>query len=156
MKNFRFYCSSCKRTIPKLRELLKGQGDDLTNKNIVKTDSKKINRESVAVENFDGVLHYMCANIKRSIKLTSSSKEKLAQLFGEHNTRYRGNYFYYVWVVEFDGEIFNIFTAKGRGMEFSIVAKYDSKKRDEKSRVCINFLRKMEELLDGVHNADAK
>ena len=141
-----------KNPISKLREILKGKGDDLTNKNIVKIDSKKISRETVAVENFDGVLHYICANFKRSIALTTYLKKELTQLFGKHNTTFRGEFFFYVWIVEFDGEIFNIFTANGKGTCFVIAAKYE----DDKSKVCINFLRKMEELLDSVHNAETK
>ena len=131
---------------------MKGKGEDLTNKNIVKIDSKDISKKVVAVENFKGVLRYICADTKRSITLTTYLKEEFTQLFGKHNTRFRGEFFYYVWIVEFDGEIFNIFTANGKGTQFSIVAKYE----DDKPKVCINFLRKMEEMLDGVHNTDVK
>ena len=122
--------------------------EDLTNKNIVKVDNNDIDENSVAVENYKGVLQFICDDVKRSIKLTTYLKEELTQIFGKHNTRFKGEFFYYVWIVEFEGEIFQIFTANGKGTQFSIVRKYG----DDKSKVCINFLRKMEELLDGVGN----
>ncbi len=122
--------------------------EDLTNKNIVKVNSNDIYNNSVAVENYNGVLQFICDDVKRSIKLTTYLKEELTQIFGEHNARFKGEFFYYVWIVEFEGEIFQVFTANGKGTQFSIVGKYE----DDKSKVCINFLRKMIKLLDGVEN----
>jgi len=122
--------------------------DDLTNKNIVKINDNNIDKNANPIENYKGVLQYICADVKRSIKLTTYLKEELTQIFGKHNTRFKGEFYYYVWIVEFEGEIFQIFTANGKGTQFSILAKYE----DDKSNVCINFLRKMGELLDSVGN----
>ncbi len=122
--------------------------DDLTNKNIVKIDDNNIDENANSVENYKGVLQYICADLKRSIKLSTYLKEELTQIFGKHNTRFKGEFHYYVWIVKFEGETFQIFTANGKGTQFSILAKYE----DDKSNVCINFLRKMEELLDSVGN----
>jgi hypothetical protein len=55
--------------------------EDLTNKNIVKVDSNDINKNSVAVENYKGVLQFICDDVKRSIKLTTYLKEELTQIF---------------------------------------------------------------------------
>lgn len=115
-------------------------------KDIIKTGSNDINENSVPVENYNGVLQYICANVDRSIKLTTFLRKELTQIFGKHNTRFKGEFYYYVWIVEFDGELFEIFTADGKGTQFSIVAIHG----DDKSKVCITFLRKMEELLDGL------
>lgn len=83
------------------------------------------------------------------MKLTTYLKVQLTKIFGKHNTvRNTNEYFYYVWIVEFDGEIFQIFTAKCKGTQFSIIGRYEN----DKSKVCINFLRKIEELLDNVEN----
>ncbi len=136
------------RNKQKIQNALLNGLDDLTNNDIVKVDSKIISKGATSVENYSGVLQYICADIKRSIKLTTYLKNELTEIFGVHNTRFRGEYFYYVWIVEFDGEIFNIFTANGKGVQFSI----DAKDEDDKSKVCISFLRKMEELLDAIEN----
>lgn len=120
--------------------------EDLTNKNVNKVDSCNINDSSIPVENYNGVLQFICDNIIRSVKLTTFLKKELTELFGKHNTRFKSEFYYYVWIVEFDGEIFEIFTAKGKGTQFSIVAEYG----DDKSEICINFLRKMEQLLDDI------
>ena len=115
----------------------------IRNKNIIKITTKEIPRGGNAVENYDGVLLYICANKERSIQLTTYLKEKLTQMFGKHNATFRGEFFFYVWVVEFEGETFNIYTASRKGTQFSIFAKYE----ENKSKVCIKFLKKMEELL---------
>ena len=120
--------------------------EDLTNKNIVKVDTKNINENSVSVENYKGVLGFICDDFKRSIKLTTYLKEELTQIFGNHNTRFKGEFYYYVWIVEFENEVFQIFTNNVKGTQFSIVGKYE----DDKSKVCISFLKKMEELLDNI------
>lgn len=133
--------------IKKISDFLKNEKlEDLTNKNINKVDSDYIDRNSTSVENYKGVLQFICSDVKRSIKLTTYLKERLTQIFGKNNTRFRGEFFYYVWIVEFDGEIFQIFTANGKGTQFSIVGKAS----DDKSKVCINFLRKMEDLLGDI------
>lgn len=108
-----------------------------------KVNTNQINKDSVSVENYDGVLQFICNNIERSIVLTTYLKKELTQIFGKHNTIFKGEFFYYVWIIEFEGEIFQIFTAKGKGTQFSIVGKYG----DDKSMVCMGFLGKMEELL---------
>jgi len=120
--------------------------DDLSDKNIIKIDSDTMNKSSIPVENFRGVLNYICTDVERSIKLTTFMKKEMTQIFGKHNTTFKGEFFYYVWIVEFEGEIFNIATANGKGTQFSVVVRGID---DDKSKLCINFLRKIEELLDG-------
>lgn len=114
------------------------------NGKIIKLDSTIIEKNSTAVENYDGVLEFICADVKRSIKLTTYLKKELTELFGPHNTRFKGEFFYYVWIVQFNGEIFQIYTANGKGTQFAIVGQYE----DDKSEICIAFLSKMEELLN--------
>jgi len=120
--------------------------EDLTEKSINKLNSNNIDKNAIPVENYESVLQFICDSIEKSIRLTKYLKEELTQIFGKHNTRFKGEFFYYVWIVEFDGEIFQIFTANGKGTQFAIVGKYE----DDKSKVCINFLRKMEEILSSV------
>lgn len=119
--------------------------DDLSNMNIIKVDNDIINT-SQSVENYKNVLQFICDDVDRSINLTKYVKDELTQLFGKNNTRFKGEYFYYVWIVEFEGEIFQIFTDKSKGTQYCIVANYE----DDKSKVCINFLRKIEEMFDSL------
>lgn len=132
-----------KNVVSKFKSLLNKNGNDLRDEPITKIDSKDLTIHTTAVENYDGVLSYVCSNVKRSIQLTTYLKDELTEIFGKHNTRFKGEFYYYVWIVEYDNEIFHIFTANGKGTQFSIAAKLG----DDKSKVCINFLKKMESLL---------
>lgn len=113
---------------------------------IQKATDSKISGDTIRIENYREVLDYICSDIKRSIKLSTYLKDELTKLFGKHNTRFKGEFYYYVWIVLFEGEKFEIYTANGKGTQFEINAKFD----DKKSKECINFLRKMEELLDSI------
>jgi hypothetical protein len=121
---------------------------DVTNININKVDSTDISNDTTCVENYKGVLQYKCDNINRSIILTTFLKNELTQLFGKHNTSFKGEFLYSVWIVEFDNEIFHIYTAKNKGTQFSIVGHLN----DDKANVCIMFLEKMEKLLNNVRH----
>lgn len=122
------------------------KSEPVSDQQIIKTDIKSMNDDATRVENFPVVLLYICDDIDRSIKLTTFLKKPLTQLFGKHNTTFRGEFFYYVWIVEFEGNIFEICTSNHKGTQFQIVEKQD----EDKSKVIIRFLRKMEELLDSV------
>ena len=124
---------------------------DMSNKHITKMDNNSVNDQAMPVENFSGVLEYITADIHRIIRLTSYLKNELTDIFGKHNARYRGEFFYYVWNLEFDGDTFCIFTANGKGTTFNIHAN----REENKSEKCINFLRKMDELLITI-NKDVK
>jgi len=115
---------------------------------IKKIDTKTISKTLNPVENYDGVLGYICGDVNRSIKLTTYLKDELTQIFGSHNTRFRGEFYYYVWIVEFNNETFNIFTANGKGTRINIEGKY----YDDKSKVCMEFLKEIERLLDNLNN----
>lgn len=118
--------------------------EDISQKEIIKKDIKEIYHNLKAVEYFDDVLSYMCYDVHRSILLTSYMKKSLTELFGKHNTRLKTyEYYYYVWIFDFDGDIFHIFTDPKKGASINIVGEFD----DKKTKVIINFLRKLEELL---------
>jgi len=109
-----------------------------------KANCNKLIKNCQCVENYDGVLQYICENVDRTLKLTTFLKKELTQIFGKHNIRFKGEFFYYVWIVEFENEIFQIFTANRKGTQFTIIG---NNYEIDKSKVCINFLKKMEELL---------
>lgn len=111
---------------------------------IEKTQEKTLDKFSCQVENYLGVLDYMCKDKKRSISLTRELKTELTTLFGKHNTTFKGEFYHYIWIVKYDNEIFNIYTAKDRGTDISINANYE----ENKSQVCISFLQELEKLLN--------
>lgn len=101
------------------------------------------NRIFTPVENYNGVLQFICADVHRSITLSTYLKNELTEIFGKHNKCERNEFLNYVWLVESDGETFKIYTAKNKGTSFLIEAKYD----EDKANACIKFLTKMETLL---------
>jgi hypothetical protein len=88
-------------------------------------------------------LGYICDDFNRSIKLSKKLKEELTTIFGKQNTTLRLEFFNYIWIVEYNGNIFNIFTSN-KGTSFEIVANYG----DDKAKVCLEFLKEMEKLID--------
>lgn len=129
-----------------LLDFLKKSNSDTVEGNVNKVDSEEFS-SSILVENFKGVLQYICDDFERSILLSKYLKNELTEIFGKYNTRYKGEFYFYVWVVEFEGEIFNIFTDNRKGTYFEIVANYG----DNKSAVCKRFLRKIEQLIINLH-----
>jgi len=114
-----------------------------------KLETKDIEKNGVAVENYEGVLSYICEDVNRSIRLTTFLKDELSSIFGTHNTKYKGDeYNFHVWIIEFEQEIFQIFTANGKGTCFSIVDPTfsfdDDGQPDGKSDVCLRFLKDMD------------
>lgn len=110
---------------------------------ITKIEGKQALDIGTSVENYPDVLSFMCKDIKRSIRLTTYMRAKLNELFGKHNQRFKGNYNYYVWVLEFNGDIFHLYTHSVRGTSISISAKYE----DKKTKACISFLKELDKKL---------
>lgn len=109
---------------------------------ITRSHSGSLDEHTTAVEDYPGVLGFVCEDVHKSIRLTTYIKDEMTELFGAHNTRFRGEFFYYVWFLDFCGEIFHVFTAKGKGTQFCIQADRDQ----DKSNVCIRFLGEMDDL----------
>lgn len=95
------------------------------------------------VENFPGVLSYICDSIKRSMLLTKFMRVELTELFGKHNRVYSGEFYYYIWDFSFGNDKFSIATAKDKGTQFSIMSELEEAKGEE----CIEFLKHIEKLL---------
>lgn len=117
--------------------------DNLKNKQSIKLEQNSIIQSCILVENYRNVLDYICKDFNRSIKLTKYLKIELTKIFGKHNTVFRSEFYYYVWIVEFDNKAFQIFTNKDKGTQITIVGQYG----DDNSKVCINFLKKLETIL---------
>lgn len=110
---------------------------------ITRFEGKAILVNTTPVENFSDVLSFICKDTKRSIRLTSYMKNNLTELFGKHNQRFKGNHYYYVWVLEFNGEVFHLYTHKDRGTDIEIIAQFGKSKTNE----CIAFLTELDKLL---------
>lgn len=115
---------------------------------IVKNDSTVLLRD-VQVEHYRDVLFYICDDIHRSIRLTSYMKNELTNIFGKHNTRFKGEYYYYVWIVNFKGSVFNIYTNANKGTTFALVL---SDCNEDKSELCIEFLTEIDNILINIEN----
>lgn len=108
---------------------------------IIKLDTKGI-LPAIPVENYRRVLDYLVGDIKRNFRLSRKLKDEFTKIFGKHNTIYRGEFLNYVWIIQFQGEIFEIFTSN-RGTTFEIVDNYSDGKID----LCIDFLKKIDDLI---------
>ncbi len=112
---------------------------DIEKSEIIKTGKNTI-ENSFPVENYRNVLYYMCLDIDRSLLLTKYLKNELNKCFGKHNTTFKGEFLYYVWILEFESETYHIFTAKNKGSRIQIVGNL----KDDKSVKSIRFLKKLE------------
>ena len=124
-------------------------------KHIIELDCQCINQEGKTV--ISGLATVIAPTIKvkrKRVELPKvelkESKDDLTKLFGKHNCTYSGGEFFNrIWIVNFKGEEFHIFTSK-RGTQFSIVAKY----KDKKSDICIEFLTEFDKLIKGLEDGN--
>lgn len=93
-----------------------------------------------SIENYRGVLSHMCKDFNLSITLTRYSKNELTEIFGKHNRRLKGEFNYYVWDVEYEGDYFVIYTAPVKEMCISIKADI----KDKKKKSIIKFIKYLE------------
>ena len=69
---------------------------------------------------------------------------ELTELYGKYAYMFRGDHYFYVWRLEFDGHVFKIYTAKNYGTSISIEESYNKVDSPALKKVCINFLTKLE------------
>lgn len=114
-------------------------------------NQKSLIKKSILIRNYSNVLKYICDDMYREHKLKSYLKKQLTKIFGKHDSKYDCEYFYYVWTLQFDNEIFQIFTNKSQGSYITIFANIENvNEENNKSKTCIAFLKKLEMLLDSV------
>lgn len=116
---------------------------------IVKLDTNKLSTlNSIPVENSRKVLSYICANIKRSISLSRQLTEELTEIFGKHNTTFRGEFFHKIWILKYKNHIFEVFSSK-RGTTFQIVKESEGTTlTPEEEDISIEFLQKIGTLIN--------
>ena len=107
---------------------------------ILKMEGKFDLNDTIAIENNRDVLNFMVGDINRSIRLTSYIKNNLTNLFGKHNQRFKGNYYYYVWVFKFNDDLFHVYTAPNKGTQICVSKTVNAK-------TCIEFLKQLDKKL---------
>ena len=115
---------------------------------IIKLPNNKYSEHSFKIENYLEVLKYLCDQSTKSIRLNDINlsnflRLEFTEIFGKHNCTFRGEFLHYIWIVSFKNEVFEIFTSK-RGTTYQIVGKYS----DRKSKVCIEFLKKLNKIMN--------
>ena len=114
---------------------------------IIKLDTKKLS-DSIPVENSRKVLDYICSNIKISLSLTRQLTEELTEIFGKHNTTFRGEFFHKIWILKYKDHTFEVFSSK-RGTTFQIITEsVGSTLTPEEADISIEFLQKIATLIN--------
>lgn len=82
---------------------------------------------------------YMASEITTLVVLTRDNKDVLTRLFGKASKVMRGEFMYYFWFLEHNGNVFAVCTGK-RGTSYGIEGDYS----DE---VVVSFLKEFKELI---------
>ena len=129
----------------RIRDLFKSKKEEtFEDAPLVKSDVYNKENSDCAVENFEGVLNYICSDVKRSIRLTSTMKDELKEIFGKQlTTVFNGEFKFWLWVFNFEGEVFRVYTANVKGTCISIEANYG----EDKGKVCRHFLHMLDKKL---------
>lgn len=94
---------------------------------IVKVKTKQV-QDSISTWNNSDILEYtnelsLKAYEQNKKALTSNLRVELEKAFGKCNRALRLEYYTRVWVLEFRGLVFNVFTAKDKGTSIEVVNK---------------------------------
>lgn len=98
-------------------------GDDkYKSEEIIKSESTEINELSTVITNSRDVLKHTIDIQTKAFKegkkpITQSCAPELTKYFGKNNTTFRGEYNYKVWILEFAGRTFEVFTAAEYGTQ---------------------------------------
>lgn len=71
--------------------------------------------------------------------LLADNREKLKNVFGEPHWKWRGEFLFHTWVLEYCGDTFIINTAKNKGTSYEVVRNKNEELID-KAENCIKFL----------------
>lgn len=72
--------------------------------------------------------------IKRSVVLTKDNRKEMQDIFGPPNFCYKGEFYYRIYLLRFQGFLFSVATAKDKGTEIAILD------RKENTNIIPNFL----------------
>lgn len=106
----------------------------------IKKTNNQLFGNSVPIQNF--ILDELVK--PENMKLTFFLKKELEKIFGKWNQTIRREFLFYIWILEFEGYIFNLFTAQTYGMQIEIVLKDEKENINE---VCINFVNELSKIL---------
>ncbi|MFW9948529.1 MAG: hypothetical protein ACFFKA_00210 [Candidatus Thorarchaeota archaeon] len=100
---------------------------------------------NIPVENYKGILSYICEDFNRSIKLTQDNTNRFTDIFGKHQRKlHNGEFNFKVWVVIFEGNQFTLYTNKTKGTCIEIEGDYLELNDKSKLKIIKRFLQDLE------------
>jgi len=88
-------------------------------------------------------------HIPRMFALLTNNKDRLFRKLGKHSGTFRSEYLHYIWIIEFEGHTFHLFTGnKGTSYELIRDGAGESFAYDEElGKLCVRFLRHVARML---------
>lgn len=124
----------------------------------VDSSIKKVNRNilesSVPVTNNANILKWLVDLQTNSFRnnqkiLTDNLLKELEEIFGSSNKSLRLEYMTKVWILEHNGLLFNVFTAKGKGTAIEICGyDYDNIRTSGNENEIIKFLTELHRVIN--------
>jgi hypothetical protein len=110
-------------------------------------DIKGLAEISYSIENIPEILHWISessdSGFLRTMALLGDNKDRFTELWGEHQATFRGSeYKYYIWLKEFSGHTFALYTGKrGTSYEIKYGGSFEKFRKDKKvTKVIKEFL----------------
>lgn len=116
---------------------------------IKKVSGKLFKKNSVPVWNNTALLQWSVDNITKSFinnekSLTHNLVAELEQLFGKCNKALRLEFYTRLWVLEYKGLTFNVYSAKGKGTSIEICEfSYEDVRGGKRNSDIIEFLEEL-------------
>ena len=123
------------------------------NENINKVN-RIVLKDSVPVTNNPNILKWLVDCQTNSYRnnhknLSQNLLKELEEIFGSSNKSLRLEFMTKVWILEYNGLIFNIFTAKGKGTSVEVCGyDYDDIRTGTNEKEIIEFLEELHKLIN--------
>lgn len=121
---------------------------------IEKFDNIIISKNSVPVTNNPHILQYMCdksvfSHRNNEKNLTQNNIEEMTELFGKQNKSLRLEFFTKLWILKYNDLLFNVYSAKGKGMSIEICSySYEDIRTGVKEKEILEFLEELYNLIN--------
>lgn len=115
-------------------------------------------KNSVPVSNNPNILKWLVdcqtnSYLNKQKNLSQNLLVDLEEIFGSSNKSLRLEFMTKVWVLEYDGLVFNLFTAKGKGTSIEICGyTHDEIRLGEKQSEIIEFLQELHKIINSYEN----
>ena len=126
---------------------------DFINENVTKV-KKMFLEDSVPITNNPKILKWLVDNqtssyINNQKNLSKNLLSELEETFGNSNKSMRLEFMTKVWILEYNGLTFNVFTAKGKGTSVEICGyDYDDIRTGKNEKEIIEFLEELHRLIN--------